>query len=59
MRFQLMVSIEETLTYVGLSLIIAYSYHRGGMTADELFALLQASRLEQTATADILRNNRR
>ncbi|MEO3723663.1 hypothetical protein ABHN98_03905 [Pseudomonas syringae] len=54
-----MVSIEETLTYVGLSLIIAYSYHRGGMTADELLALLQASRLEQTATADILRNNRR
>lgn len=59
MRFQLMVSIEETFTYVGLSLIIAYSYQRGEMTADELFALLQASRLEQTATADILRNNRR
>jgi hypothetical protein len=54
-----MVSIRETLTYVGLSLSIAYSYQRGEMTADELFALLQASRLEQTATADILRNNRR
>ena len=54
-----MVSIEETPTYVGLSLSIAYSYQRGEMTVDELFALLQASRLEQTATADILRNYRR
>jgi hypothetical protein len=43
MGFQLMVSIEETLTYVGLSLSIAYSYQRGEITADELFKWLRAS----------------
>ncbi len=53
MGFLLMVSIAETPTYVGLSLSIAYSYQRGEMTVDELFAWLRASKQEQTQSADI------